>query len=137
GADAWHAAGITGAGVKIGIIDSFGKDLWDAAEAAGDVRKPEGLFCQQFGSTCGFWDVSIPKSDFHGVSVAEVITDIAPGARYYLAHAATRADVKAAVDYFADNGVKVISRSLSAVYDGPGDGTGPSADLVRYAIDKG
>lgn len=137
GAAAWHSAGITGAGVKIGIIDSFGKDLWDAAEASGDVRKPEGLFCQQFGDTCGFWDVSLPKASSHGVSVAEVITDMAPGARYYLAHAATRADVKAAIDYFAANGVKIVSRSLSAVYDGPGNGTGPSADLVRYAIGRG
>lgn len=136
GAAAWHSAGITGAGVKIGIIDSFGKSIWDAAQATGDVRQPEGLFCQQFGDACGFWDVSDPTAS-HGVSVAETISDMAPGARYYLAHVATRADVKAAIDYFADHGVRVISRSLSAVYDGPGDGTGPSADLVRYAIGRG
>ena len=40
-AAAWHAANITGAGVKIGIIDSFNQATWNAALDRG--RSPGGV----------------------------------------------------------------------------------------------
>ena len=134
--DAWHRAGITGKGVKVGIVDYFYKPYWDWAHDNGDLpAAPAGTFCRMNRVTCSstvFWNQAT-----HGVSVAEAIQDIAPGATLYLATVETTEDLKAAIDYFAANGVKIISRSLGAQFDGPGDGTGPSAALIDYAVSKG
>ncbi len=50
-AEDWQAAGITGAGVKVGVIDLFGSSAWNAAEAAGEVPVPAGTFCSVNGDT--------------------------------------------------------------------------------------
>ena len=54
-ADSWHAAGLQGAGVKIGIFDFFDGALWDAAAAAGELPSPAGTFCQANGTSCDIW----------------------------------------------------------------------------------
>ena len=43
----------------------------------------------------------------------------------------------AAVDWFADRGVSIVSRSLGSAYDGPGDGTGPIDAVVDHAAARG
>lgn len=132
-AAAWHAAGWDGAGIKIGIVDSFGGTLWTNAQAAGEVPSPSGTFCRQNGAAC---DVFAGTSS-HGVLVGEVLHDMAPRASIYLARARSPADLQAAVDYFASQGVHVISRSLTAEYDGPGNGTGAIANVIDNAVARG
>ncbi|MEA4945242.1 MAG: S8 family serine peptidase, partial [Propionicimonas sp.] len=131
----WHAAGLTGAGVRIGVIDLFDRDAWQDAATAGEVDASRlgGTFCRENGQVCDLWSTG----EVHGVAVTEILHDMAPGATVYLASADTLADTRAAIDYFASKGVKIISRSLTSPYDGPGDGTGPSAELVDYAVGKG
>lgn len=129
----WHAAGQIGAGVKVGIIDFFDGALWSGAQGGAEVPAPAGTFCLRNGGGCDIW---AGKSE-HGVAVAEVIHEMAPGAQLYLASAESAADHMAAVDYFASQGVKVISRSLGAEYDGPGNGTGPFASVVDHAYAQG
>lgn len=134
--DRWHSAGFIGTGVAVGIVDYFHGGAWDDAEARGEVPSPAGTFCQDNGGTCDlFTDPSL--TDVHGVAVAEAIHDMAPGATIYLATVITNEDLKAAIDYFAANDVKILSRSLGGFFDGPGDGTGVSADLVDYAVSLG
>ncbi len=41
------------------------------------------------------------------------------------------------MDYFDDQGVQIISRSLTSPYDGPGNGTGPMANVVNSATADG
>jgi hypothetical protein len=132
----WHGAGRIGAGVRVGIIDSFGSVYWNAAAAAGEVPTPAGVFCINNGAACDFW--SQPQSQ-HGVGVAEIINEMAPGAQLYLARTApsSAADLQAVVDYFVSQGVRVISRSLTAEYDGAGDGTGPIANVIENAVSRG
>jgi hypothetical protein len=132
-AAAWHAAGYTGSGVKIGIVDYFGSSYWNAGVAAGELPAPAGTFCRVSGSVCDLWTAG----QKHGEGVAEVIHEMAPGAQLYLATARTASDLQAAVDYFAAQGVKVISRSLTAEYDGPGNGTGPIATVIDNAVAAG
>lgn len=134
-AAAWHAAGVTGTGVKIGVIDFFDSVYRDGAAAAGELKTSSiaGTYCRYNGVACDIWS----SDSEHGVGVIEILNDMAPGATLYLASANTLADTKAAVDYFASRGVKIITRSLTAAYDGPGDGTGPSDALVDYAVSKG
>jgi subtilisin family serine protease len=136
-ADTWHAAGVTGKGVKIGIIDSFSGTVWNAARAAGEVPAPAGQFCILHGATTCDLMAESPNGE-HGVGVAEIIHEMAPDAQLYLASAGGgRADTEAVVDYFASQGVHIISRSLGAPYDGPGNGDGPQGELLDSAVAKG
>ncbi len=132
-ADEWHAAGITGQGVKVGIIDTFDGTLWNQAQSAGEVPAPAGTFCRFLGLNCSVWD----GGSEHGVAVAEIIHEMAPSAQLYLADVRSTSDLQAAVDYFDSMGVQIISRSETAEYDGPGDGTGPTAAVVNNAVADG
>jgi hypothetical protein len=135
GIGAWHTAGFTGAGVKVGIIDGFDMAAWAQAAAAGELpAAPAGTFCQQVGNPCTFPGAFPGK---HGNAVAETIMDMAPGAQLYLAVTSTAEDTQAAVDYFKSQGVRIISRSLGSRYDGPGNGTGPIANVQKNAAAAG
>lgn len=136
GIDTWHEAGKIGTGTQIGIIDYFNGTDWGAARNAGEVPAPAGpSFCRLGGTGCGntFWSMNSK----HGVGVAEIIHEMVPGADLYLATTRTPADTRAAIDYFAQQGVDIISRSLTAEYDSAGNGTGPWAEVVDYAVDRG
>ena len=56
-----------------------------------------------------------------------------PDAQIYIGTAATLADYRSLVDWFAAQGVTIVSRSLSSGYDGPGDGRGALDDLAAHA----
>ena len=154
GAVGWQSAGIDGS-VKVGIIDYFDFGLWNPAEngpqpdtQAPDAVDPNGhssgrTFCLD---TSGFSPNYCPMSsdgindgngDEHGVAVAQVIKDMAPAAQLYLATVATVSDLRAAIEWFALNGVPIVTRSLGAAYDGPGDGTGPLDTVVDFAAARG
>jgi len=151
-AAAWHTALMTGAGVKVGVIDYF--DIpghWDPTEegpvptfAGGHIfcrdslQHPVGETsdCTSASGTTGDIRPGNPSGD-HGVAVVEILKDMAPGADVYLATVGSVSDMKAAVDWFAAKGVGIITRSLGSPYDGPGDGTGPRDAVVDYAAGKG
>ena len=132
-AAAWHTAGFKGGGVKVGIVDFFDATMWNAAQTAGEVPAPAGTFCHQDGQLC---DLFTAGSE-HGEAVAEIIHEMAPDAQIYIATAITTADLQAAVDYFGSKGVDIVSRSLTAQYDGAGNGTGPIAQVVDSAVSQG
>ena len=132
-ADSWQQAGYTGQGVKVGIIDTFDGDLWDLAQAAGEVPEPAGTFCREAGGPCSVFEYGSE----HGVAVAEIVHEMAPDATIYLAAAWTASDMQEVVDYFDSMGVDIISRSESMPYDGPGNGTGPVDTVVNGAADAG
>lgn len=136
-ASAWQAVGYSGAGVKIGVVDIFDGATWNQAVAAGEISSSalRGTFCRVSGTDCNLWGGG--SSGNHGVAVAETLSDMAPGVGLYLASVGSLADLKAAIDYFAANGVRIVSRSLGGRYDGPGNGTGPSAEVLEYAVGKG
>lgn len=127
GADAWQAKGYNGAGVKVGIIDYFQGAAYNAAVAAGEIPSAAGTFCMQNGVGC---TITSSTSD-HGVGVAEAVIDMAPAATLYMATVTSSSDTQAALNYFAANGVKVVTRSTTGRYDGPGDGTGPIATVIQ------
>ena len=135
GAAAWHSVGIDGSGVKIGIIDDFDQTVWNGAQANGDVPAPAGVYCIQLGATCNIW--STTPGATHGTAVAEIVHEMAPGASLFLANELSLGDLYNVVDYFAAQGVQIINYSATRVYDGPGDGTGPSDDVIDHATSKG
>jgi hypothetical protein len=135
-AAAWHDAGITGAGVRVGIIDGFDRSAWDALQSAGQLPAPAGTFCRWNGTAEDMWSGCWDPHP-HGNGVAEIVHEMAPDAQLYLAEVLTTTDLAAAIDWFAANGVEVISRSETSEYDGPGTGTGPLAAEISRAVDLG
>ena len=136
-AGAWHDAGITG-NVRVGIIDFFDLTLWNPAEQ-GTAPDAAHQFCPDLvNDLCTpTGQINSAKGDRHGVAVAEIVKDMAPGAELFLATTATTAETQAAIDWFVANGVHIVTRSLGAPYDGPGDGTGPLDAVVDYAAARG
>jgi len=135
-AAAWQQAGITG-GVRVGIIDFFDLRVWNTSEH-GPVPDAAHQFCPDVTQNlCVNGMINSMQGDRHGVAVAEIVKDMAPGAELFLATAGTTAETQAAIDWFVQNGVHIITRSLGAPYDGPGDGTGPLDSVVDSATARG
>lgn len=141
GASDFHAAGYRGTGVRIGVIDFFNMTFWNDAEMGPRPTAANGRAMCRYESTDCTADYNVtalaPDPRQHGPAVVEVIRDVAPGADIFIASAETYSDYVEVLDWFAANGVSIISRSLGTYLDGPGDGRGPTAELADYAVSKG
>ncbi len=117
-----HQNGITGEGVKVGIID-IGFDINNPAIASNvaDVKS--------YRSTQG--------SLAHGTSVAETVVRTAPDSEIYVVSISnTLVDTEKAIDYLNSQNVDVIvhSRSFAAIED---DGSHVLSDNINDAVNGG
>ncbi len=134
-ASQWHNAGITGQGVKVGVIDSgfegiqalLGTELPATVQAR--CYTEIGLFTENL-SDC-------ENENIHGTLVAESLMDMAPGVVLYIARPSplSGADLRASVDWMISEGVRVINHSRGWPLDGPGDGTSPLGNSPLNTID--
>jgi hypothetical protein len=141
GADALQVAGITGKGIRIGILDlGFGAN-WQRREGTELPPASQIDAVVSFDKTTGQPGVaglsSNDKPTGHGESVAEVVHDMAPGARLTLVNYHTELEFVQAVDWLINgpNGkprVDILVHSNSFL-DGPFDGTGLTAQAVDRA----
>lgn len=127
GANVWHAAGITGAGVKVGIIDN-GFTGYRTRQANGDL--PQSLTVVDF---CG-GNVEAPGGD-HGTAVAEIVHEMAPSAQLYLLCIETEVQLGQAKDYAKANGIQILSVSLGYFNTSRGDGSGGPGTPDAIAAD--
>lgn len=131
GANVWASTGWSGAGVKVAVVD-IGFSRWQEEIAAGNLPANTVLDATECGNT--------PGASEHGTAVAEVITQLAPGAQLYLYCIRTGIGFNDAVDKIILAGVTVANSSLGFPGDARGDGTGPSdsaATGVRTAREAG
>lgn len=128
GADRWQAAGFTGAGVKVAVLDT---GFAGVASARG-VSLPNTVITRSFRA-----DRDIEAGTDHGLRAARILARIAPGAQIYLVNFSTTTELAAAVDYLAAEGVRIVSFSVGFIHDGPGDGTGSVNGIVTRASDAG
>ena len=126
GATEWQAAGHTGAGTKVAIID-LGFDGWDTLPEGELPTDVEAVGFNQTGA--------LDTGTDHGTQMAEIIHDVAPGAELVLV---TFADplMDEMVTWLLENEVDVVSMSLEWT-DGPLDGTHFSSEHIQRAIDGG
>lgn len=121
GISAWHQAGWTGAGQRIGVIDTqfggiaaFDNDIVDV------VLPPDDLL--------GDYDIS---NDPHGTEVLEVIHAVAPDADLYACKYEVSLDeLRACRDWMVNNGVQIINHSVGRPVL-PLNGEHEWADLVN------
>lgn len=140
GADAWHAAGRTGRGVRVGVIDVFHvPTFWDTTTMGPRPVSGTTARCWDRGRDCTseFFTGTARPGDDHGPAVVEVIRSMAPEAEILIARASTESDYYAVVDWFLANGVTIVNRSLGSRFDGPGDGSGVLTSVANYAGDRG
>ena len=133
GVPAWNTRGLTGAGVKVGIIDAG----FEGFAALMGTELPSTVTARCYTSI-GVFTSSIAdceNGEVHGTAVAEAIVDIAPQATLYVANEVSGADGVAIATWMAEQGVTVINRSLGSVWQGPGDGTSPNPNNVFTMID--
>lgn len=144
GAAELHARGITGRGVKIGIID---ESFYGYERLIGRAL-PEGIVTRSFHpeGLAGYTDRFRGElvGDGHGTAVAEIVHAVAPEAQLYFVNIDGREIVEfrfdtfaQAVDYLISEGVDIIAMSLGKGNAGPGDGTGPWNDIVNRGVDAG
>jgi subtilisin family serine protease len=114
-ASTWHGAGLSGSGVKVGIID-LGFIGYTATQATGDL--PPSLITAEFG--CG----GVATGTEHGTAVAEIVYKMAPGAQLYLICIATSVNLGQAKDYAIAQGITIVNFSAGFFNSSRGDGTG-------------
>ncbi len=128
-ADDWHAAGRTGAGIKVAVLDGgfsgYGALLGNELPASVTTHS-----CRADGDITG-------GGEAHGAGVAEIVSEMAPGAQLYLANFETDVEFATCVTWLTGQGVKVINFSAGFFGSGPGDGTGPINDVVTAAENQG
>jgi len=113
GADEWHAAGFTGAGLRIGILDLSFVGYEDLLGA----ELPEYVTVNTFGS------IDSGDTDPHGTACAEIIHEIAPDAELFFAwYDGYDTAFGEAINWLQSEGVDVISHSANG-YSGPFDGS--------------
>lgn len=112
-ANAWHAAGATGAGAKVAIID-VGFDKLELRQNAGELPAVTPV------DMCG--GMGAPED--HGTAVAEIVHEMAPGAQLYLICIDSDVDLIAAKDYVKANGITIVNHSVGWFNAGRGDGDG-------------
>ena len=126
---AWHSAGFTGQGIKIGVIDRFaGYEALLGTELPAAGR----LEFQKIGG-------GARSTDPHGTACAEIVHDVAPGLeKMYLLEIETDLDAEVAIERLTTAGVEIISSSIIWRYSTHMDGTGPLDDeLAAFKAARG
>ena len=127
GAARWQAAGYTGKGVKVAIVDSG----FDGYEELLGQELPANVTTRSFSS-----DGTLTGS-VHGTACAEIVHAMAPDAELYLVAIEGPATYGAAFDYLTAQGVKIISLSQGRGGETRGDGSGAWTKPVDAARAKG
>ncbi len=129
GADKWQTKGITGKGIKVGILD-FG---FAGYQDLLGKELPAKVTAQAFGSAN---DIT-GEGEVHGTACAEIVHGMAPDAELFLAqHDGTSAQFAKALDWLIAQKVQIVSYSGGGSMT-RGDGSGPTAKAVNAAKEKG
>ena len=103
GATSWHNSGLTGKGVKIGVIDTG----FSGYSSLLGSELPSDTTAVYIGSTSDFYSIK------HGTACAEIVHDIAPAAKIYLINVKDiDVDFHNAVSWLRSQNVNVISSSI-------------------------
>ena len=134
GAPSWHAAGIKGRGVIIGVIDVG----FEGFRALMGTELPASVEARCY-TDIGAFSSSLSDCEVneyvHGTAVTEAAFDIAPEAAYYISNPVSFGDLQTAVNWMIDNDVDVINYSLNGLWEGPGDGTTPFSNGALRTVD--
>ncbi len=125
-ANAWHEAGFTGTGLRIGVLDLG----FAGYQNLLGVELPDDVPLEIFGE---WYDAE----EVHGTACAEIIHEVAPDAELFLAwYDGSDAALGEAVDWLRTQDVDIISHSAGSLV-GPRDGSEWDAQLVDDLANQG
>lgn len=132
GADGWHARGVTGAGVRVAVLDV----QWFGAEADPDALGEVATHDCWFAASCDApMDTSRARFGFeegvHGVGCAEVVRGVAPDVELHLVRTNGMTTLENAFDWAIREDIDVLSLSIAYFNASFYDGTGPVNQLVE------
>lgn len=128
GAEAWHAAGLRGQGIRVAVIDAEFAGV-EAALAQGRLRR---VIARLDYTGEGF-----ETGGGHGTACAEIIQAMAPEAELVLMRIHNEVHLARAVEDALRLGVRVISHSMAWFNTNFYDGTGVVCEMVRRATEAG
>ena len=128
GAQAWHQAGFTGKGIKIGILDQG----FDGYKNQVGKTLPARVTAKSFVTG----EEPDQTGEAHGLLCAEIAAAMAPDAELFFAYYDRGANQRAAVDWLVEQGVQIISHSAGG-FSAPMDGTGTQAQMVDSVAARG
>lgn len=129
GADLWNAAGFTGEGIRIGVMDLGFAGI---SELAGDELPDEDAMTTNLPI-----DELNEQADAHGTAVATVVHRIAPDAELFIAYfdGSSFSSFMDALEFLAENNVQIVNASFGSML-GPRDGTWGQTVIVSEFIEE-
>jgi subtilisin family serine protease len=119
----WHDAGITGAGVKVAILDMG----FDNYESLLGKELPDSVTYEKFGTR-------LEKGEIvHGTACAEIVHELAPDAELYLVEFGDDISWYQALDYLVEQDVDIVSHSVGSLV-GPRDGSAEDARRIDELV---
>lgn len=130
--DAWHSAGITGQGVKVGVIDPGG--FYGFLDLAGSELPPKSRITIAPGLREAYLNDSTGR---HGTAVAEIIHEMAPDAELFFVYngGSSPYTLRTAVRWLIEQDVDIINYSAGSII-GPIDGTGFDKEVMESAAEN-
>ncbi|HXG41759.1 MAG TPA: S8 family serine peptidase [Dehalococcoidia bacterium] len=131
GSGDWQRAGLSGRGVRVGIVDTFG-----GYQQLLGSELPANVVFRDFTSPRPPDPCDSPTLTRHGTAVAEIVADVAPGAQLFLAQADTSLELAQAVDWLLGQGVQVVNFSAGFPGARPYGTMGSSFDIFVDSVDR-
>ena len=127
GADGYQVGNLTGAGIKVAVIDLGFSKLNDAI-SAGELPADALDYAMDFTNT------SLQSSTKHGTGVAEHVADMAPGAEIHYLKIGDEVDLQDAADYLLANNIDIANHSVVWVLASYYDDSGPINSIVNDSV---
>lgn len=121
----WHQDGITGDGVKIGVLDVG----FAGFEELPGLEKPANIVSD--------FSRGDAQSTEHGAAVTEILNDFAPDARYILTSFSTDVEFCDAIQALVDADADLINGSIGFDNLWHTDGSSPLTQCADWAVDNG
>ena len=128
-ADGYQVGNLTGAGIKVAVVD-LGFTQLSAAVTAGELP------ADALDHTVDFTGTGLQTGTKHGTGVAEHVADMAPGAEIHYLKVGDEMDLQNAADYIYDNNIRIANHSVSWVLASYYDSTGPINNIVNNSVDN-
>ena len=125
-ANIWHAAGRTGAGTEVAVID-LGFGGYVQSQANGDL--PASL------TTVDFCSGNFSSGEVHGTAVAEIVHELAPDAALTLICIDSEVTLAQAEDYVEAHNIRIVNHSVGWFNAVRGDGKGGSGTIDQVVAD--
>jgi len=129
-ADGYQAGNLTGAGVRVAVVDLGFSNL---SNAISQGELPAGA-CDGVHSV-DFTGTGLESGTVHGTGVAEHVIDMAPGVELYCLKVSDRVGLENAADYIRNNNIQIANHSVAWVLASYYDDSGLINGIINDSYD--